>query len=439
MDVYTYIKKSNENLRNAIHKAYGKKCFYCGEKINMNQLEVDHIIPISDTEKPTTTEMEDYFKELEENNFIKDCIANYLPACTHCNRQKGDQYLAVGNLRYYHEQTIRHSNKVLKLMEKYKYAKEDPKKERELEALSKGKDYIQKKTISETPHACVYAYGLGSVRVNAFLPMKIKDELACLILFKQNGLTDCNLSLDESDIRTYFFEGYKTGVTTSRNYIWYIDNDVFAIKLPNNRFISDFDTAEQLSIIFDDLYDEYYKRKEVLLNTVGATYFEEVNKGEFLLLSLPKDIWLDMVDFAQEHDHFIGDSGWDIFKPLNLVDKDHIMIYKNHLDNTKADVLAELYVEDLSGSYVNVVWKAGHTFHFRDMEGFDNKSKWKADYTHDWILNEFVPYLIYFNTPDDRNLLQRIYKKKFSLEEFKADFNYREFGVFSRSLNEPVD
>lgn len=436
MDAFTYIKKSDENLRNAIHKAYGKKCFYCGEKINMYKLELDHIIPTSDKDKPTTTEVQDYLDELKEKNFIKDCIANYLPSCSHCNKQKGSQYLAVGNLRYYHEQTIRRTNRILKLMEQFSYAGEDPKKEREFKELSQGKDYIQEKTISETPHNCGYAYGLGAVRVNAFLPISIKDELSCLILFKQNGLLDCMFSFDESNIKSYFFEGYKTGVTTNRNFIWYIENDEFAIKLPNNRFSSDFETAEQLSIIFDDLYDEYYKRKGALLNTVGATYFEEVDKGEFLLLSLPKKIWTAMVDFAQQHDYFVGDTEWDIFNPLNLLIKNHIMIFKNHLVNIKADVLVELYVKDMSGSYVDIIWKAGHTSTLREMEGFDNKSKWKADYTHDWILNEFIPYIFYLNIPDDRNALQRIYKKKLSFEEFKADFDYRKFGIFSRALNE---
>jgi 5-methylcytosine-specific restriction endonuclease McrA len=71
MDAYSYTKKSDEILRNAIHKAYGKKCFYCGEKINMYQLELDHIIPNDDKDMPKTVELQEYLEELKEKNFIR--------------------------------------------------------------------------------------------------------------------------------------------------------------------------------------------------------------------------------------------------------------------------------------------------------------------------------------------------------------------------------
>ncbi|TMV49570.1 HNH endonuclease [Paenibacillus mesophilus] len=436
MDAYTHIKKSDENLRNAIHKAYGKKCFYCGEKINMHQLEVDHIIPSSDKDMPHTSELQDYLKELEANKFIKDCIANYLPSCAHCNKEKSSRYFTVGNLRYFHEQTLRRTNKIIKLLDQFSYAHEDPQKEHEIKKLSEGKDYIQEKTIVESPFSCAYAYGLGTVRVNAFIPISIEDQLSCLIIFKQSGLSDCMFSFDENHIKFYFFEGYKTGVTSSRNFIWYIDNGNIAIKLPNTRFVSDFEIAEQLSIIFDDLYDEFDKRKSALLNTIGATYFEEVSKGKFSLLRVPKNIWIAMVDFAQQHDYFVGDTEWDIFRPLNLLKKNHIMICKKHLDNSESGISTELYVNDLSGNYVDIIWKAGWAPKLRKMEGFDNKIKWKADYTHDWILNEFIPYIFYLNTPDVRTVLQRVYKKRLSFEEYKFSFDYRKVGIQSLSISE---
>ncbi len=432
MDGYTYIKKSDENLRNAIHRAYGKKCFYCGEKINMYQLEIDHIIPSSDKDVPNSIELQAYLRELKDKNFIKDCIANYLPSCGHCNNQKSSQFFTVGNLRYFHEQAHRHAEEVIRKMQQFKYADENPKNEGKIKELSEGKDYLFEKTILENPYSCAYAYGLGEVRVNAFLPVSIEEELSCLILFKQNGLSDCMFSFDQDSIKSYFFNGYKTEVT-NRNFIWYMDNNEVAIKLPHNRFISNLKTAEQLAIIFDDLYKEFDKRKSALLNTIGATYFEEVGKGEFTILSVPKYIWIAMVDFAQQHDHF-GDTEWDIFQPLNLTVKNHIKIYKNHLNKNKADVLVELYVKDMSSSYVEIIWKPGHTHSLRNMEGFNNEIKWKADYTHDWILNDFIPYIFYINTIDNKNIFQRVYKKKTLFEEFKINFNYRKHGIESLSL-----
>lgn len=321
----------------------------------------------------------------------------------------------------------------------FHYADDNPEKEAEIRKLSESKEYIQEKTILESSYNCTYSYGLGSARVDAFIPISIEQELSCIITLKQIGLSDCMFYFDERDIKFYFFEGYRTGVTYDRNFIWYIENENIAIKLPNNRFLSDPETAEQLSIIFDDLYDEFHKRRDSLLNTLGATYFQEIDREKFSILRVPRNIWIAMVDFAQQHDHYIGNTEWDIFHPLNLIEKNHIIIYNNHLNVYEADILAELYVKDMSGSYVDILWKAGHTPSLRKMEGFDNKIKWKADYTHDWILENFIPYLFYLAFPDKRNIFQRVCKKKLGFEEFKSDFDCQKVGIQSLMFNDQAE
>lgn len=435
MDAYTYIDKSDENLRNAINRAYGKKCFYCGQKINMYQLEIDHIIPISDKDLPDSDDVEKYLSELIENKFIKNCIANYLPSCSHCNKQKNSKYFTVGNLRYFHEQALKHSNKVIIYMENFKYSEASHKKDEEFKKLLEEKELFKEKTIVETPYKCCYAYGLGEVRLDAFIPVSIRDELSCLLRFNQNGISDCMFSFDEDNIKTIFFNGYKTGINNMRNFIWYIYDKDIAIKLANNRFGSTYETANQLALLFDDLYEEFYKREASLLNTIGATYFEEIKRSEFSILKIPINIWEAMVDFAQDHDYYYGNTVWDIFQPLNLVEKNRITIYKNHNNPIEADVFAKLYVDDMNERIVTVIWQAGHTQFLRTMEGFDNERKWKVDYTHDWILNEFIPYIFYLNMPEI-NLVQRLYKKRISFDEFKLKFNYHDYGIQSLSFKE---
>lgn len=435
MDAYTNINKTDENLRNAIHKAYGKKCFYCGEKINMHQLQIDHIIPSSSKKNPNTIEMQAYLKELLDKGFIKDCIANYLPSCSYCNNQKSNKYFTVGNMRYFHEQTDRKISSVMKYMQKFKYADENPEKEKQIREISENRDYLFKRTILETANTCVYANGLGDVRVNSYLPVSLDDKLSCLILFKQEGLTDCIFLFDEDDIKSRFFQGYNTGKTTKRKFISYLNNDIVGINFLNNRFETDYKTVDQLCRIVDDIYVEYYTRKDQLLVTIGATYFEEIDDGEFSILRMPKDKWIEMVDFAQSHDYYIGNTEWDIFQPLHLSSKNHIMIYRNQLNKINADVLAQLYVNDLSGDYVEVFWKAGFTEYLRTMDGFDNIHKWKADYTHNWVLSEFIPYTLYLKTIENKSVLQRIFSYRISFEDFKKSFNYSNYGIISLKLN----
>ena len=74
MNEYAYIKRENEILRNAIWKVYNKKCFYCGQMIDMHQLQIDYIIP----EKPEKLvhnsekmELHTYINSISKEGFIK--------------------------------------------------------------------------------------------------------------------------------------------------------------------------------------------------------------------------------------------------------------------------------------------------------------------------------------------------------------------------------
>lgn len=292
--------------------------------------------------------------------------------------------------------------------------------------------YYDKK-ISEDEYIAYYAYGLGKVRIDAFLPKNLEQELSCCILFQQPGLLDCMISFDEDELKEILFEGYKKGLTDERNFIWNIDtvNDKVGIKFPNNRFTTNIKTAQQLCDIIKDLFDSYLIAKQKIYKIIGADHFAEKNIGEFLILRMPKQVWIAMVDFAQIHDHYVGNTSWDIFMPLHLVEKNHIIIYKNHLDNINADVLAELYVRDMSNNYVDIIWKPGYSPAVNKMEGFNNKIKWKVDYTHDWILNDFIPYIFYLDYMDNRSLIDKIFKRDFSFSKFKQLFNYKEFGIES--------
>lgn len=292
--------------------------------------------------------------------------------------------------------------------------------------------YFDKK-VSEDNYFSYYAYGLGQVRIDAFLPKNLEQELSCCILFQQLGLSDCMISLDEDEIKEILFEGYKKGLTDERKFIWYLDieSNKVGIDLLNNRFTVNIETAQQLCNIIDDLFESYLESKQKIYDIIGANCFNEKNIGEFLILQIPKNIWIAMVDFAQIHDHYTGDTLWDIFKPLNLLEKNRIIIYKNHLDERKADVFVELHVKDMSNSCVDVVWKSGYSPSVAKMDGFDNEIKWRVDYTHDWILEEFIPYIFYLDYMDNRSLFERIFKRGISFIKFKNTFDYKNFGIES--------
>ena len=259
--------------------------------------------------------------------------------------------------------------------------------------------------------------------MDAFLPMNFQASFSCLILFQQNGISECMFSFNGEDIINLFFDGYGTGISVERKFVWYIKENDIALKFPYNRFVTDKETVEQLCKIMDDLYDEYYKRKSQLENTVGGRYFEEVQSGSFKLMSLPKYIWLKMYDFAQNHDCYKRASKWYTFFPLNMLKRNRIRIYKNHKSTIKADVLVELIASNIDEDYIDILWEPGYTPYIHDeMEGFDDKHNWTVEYTHDWILYEWIPYIFYLEELDKSNWFKKKVYGVMSFTEYKAMF-----------------
>lgn len=58
-----------KKVREIVYKKYNGHCAYCGQKISLSEMQVDHFIP--------------FYKDGEET------VDNYMPACRQCNFYKG--------------------------------------------------------------------------------------------------------------------------------------------------------------------------------------------------------------------------------------------------------------------------------------------------------------------------------------------------------------
>ncbi len=61
-------KSISKKIREAVYEKYDGHCAYCGQKISLSEMQVDHFIPV--------------YKDGEET------IDNYMPACRQCNFYK---------------------------------------------------------------------------------------------------------------------------------------------------------------------------------------------------------------------------------------------------------------------------------------------------------------------------------------------------------------
>ena len=99
-----------------------------------------------------------------------------------------------------------------------------------------------------------------------------------------------------------------------------------------------------------------------------------------------------MYKFSINHDYLSNNEKWDIFNPQSLSNR--IMICRNtNYRNISDGIMVSIYIDKLDDKYGEILWQEGYSL--RDNNYFDNKHKWKVDYTHDWIINEFLPYILY--------------------------------------------
>jgi 5-methylcytosine-specific restriction endonuclease McrA len=71
----------NKRLRELVYAKYGGRCAYCGEPIKLEDMQVDHFLPIG--RGCTDTELERYLPHRGT-----DDIDNLMPSCRMCNFYK---------------------------------------------------------------------------------------------------------------------------------------------------------------------------------------------------------------------------------------------------------------------------------------------------------------------------------------------------------------
>jgi hypothetical protein len=88
--------------RIALWMAYSRKCAYCGEPIQLRDLEIDHIIPESLGDRPQ--DMDRLKCELGlPSEFVLNSLNNFLPSHARCNLRKTNQVFEPARLRYFLE------------------------------------------------------------------------------------------------------------------------------------------------------------------------------------------------------------------------------------------------------------------------------------------------------------------------------------------------
>ncbi len=433
--VYHEIDKKDIYLKRAMWECYNKKCLYCGIVLEPRQIQIDHILP-TDESKLTCCwdpDLKQYVEELKKQGFSKNSIENYALSCVDCNVNKKRNYsFSASNFRFYHEYTSRYVDKIIKKMNCIKREWDEFVEKENLEHQKESRlNYLKinyeelstKMTVTESQYQAYFKFGLGNVRIDAFLPVTYDDEISCLVSFKELYDKDVFLTYDEEDIIKYLFSGYNTPYDSGKRKWCFIYEDIksksnnYEIILPNFKIEVSGESLSELSKIADALYEAYILQNGKILSIIGAEDFKFVDKGNVKLLRLNTKLWSSLWSFMKKHQYDQENNEMNVFH-INS-SEDYFFIHNNINSQIKADILAKISIYKINDEFVELIWSPGYYGANTDkMADFDNIKKWTANYTHDWIIKKLIPYVCYEDYCSRLTFINKVFGHRITKEEF---------------------
>lgn len=449
---YHKVSKDDVFLRTAMWESYDKKCVYCGLAVPPKLAEIDHILPMatSKLENSNDQDLKEYLQELKEKNFEMNSVENYILCCSNCNKRKNAFAFSVSNFRYFHELAFRHAENVWK------------RREQNIQNVILDND-IETNTIKVVPQRyneeelftdckivnagfkIAFCYGLGEIRVDAFLPTRYDDSLCCILYFKQLYQMDMDITFDENDIINTLFDGCDTNRNPFRRkwcavMLSLSGDEFYEMHLPNIRLKTSAEAIVQFATILDKLFEEYVLQQENIRNIIGAVNFPDYKeeKGSYKIISINRNICNMFLMFIENHAYNDINKPYNIFHPLFYSGK--VALQRNINSHDNAEVYAYLKLIPLDDNYVDIIWQPGIygvESESQKMKNFDNRKKWTAQYVHDWLLMEVFEVMFKEENNKKSSFLDYLFRKDRLRQQYTVT-NTIERGLIKSYLKEGV-
>ena len=215
------VDKNNQYVRLAIWEVYNRRCFYTGEPLKYNDMQLDHIIPESYARK------KDDLKRIIKksglyDDFELDSLYNLVPTSSYENRRKSDKEFEINAMLHYLNLAKDNVSKIREKAEKLKRTSNFDKNISMVKAYVDG-EYDSKKrkqiledifsfvsdeksnfeNIEETyerDNEQIFKKYINEIGLEAIMPRYNNLETSCILYFRTLKVRDCMLLLDNKII-----------------------------------------------------------------------------------------------------------------------------------------------------------------------------------------------------------------------------------------------
>lgn len=242
-----------------------------------------------------------------------------------------------------------------------------------------------------------------SVFCDVLMPSDDEMSTGAILSFARRDLSGISITISSKELVRWMQWRAHAGADEARPYAVPMVGDASRVVLMANsaRLILNEDEVQHLDWALHTAWASFYKTANEQLTRYRCNRFKRLRggTGPFVLASVKRSFWRAMIEFAQEHDVAKGNSLWHIFDGASGCLKVYTQTATNRFDS---GYHAILYAYGAEGMWlpwedsVVIGWEIPKNFG-RSVD-VSARTNWDADFTHDWLLEEFIPEVLHWKS-----------------------------------------
>ncbi|WP_412478509.1 hypothetical protein [Azonexus sp. IMCC34839] len=259
------------------------------------------------------------------------------------------------------------------------------------------------KRIFETKRITQFGRSLSlenvTISCNVLMPSDDEMSTGAILSFARPDLSGITISISGKELVSWMQWRAHARTDEARPYAVPMIGDARKVVLIANsaRLILDNEEIQHLDWVLNTAWASFYKTANEQLTLYRCGRFKRLrgSTGPFVLASVKRSLWRAMIEFAQEHDVAKGNGPWHIFDGAPGCLKVYTQTDTDRFDHGHH---VFLYAYDEGGIWLpwetNVVigWKIPADF--GGAVDVSPRTNWDANFTHDWLLEEFIPEVL---------------------------------------------
>lgn len=238
-----------------------------------------------------------------------------------------------------------------------------------------------------------------SIACELLLPSDDEMSTGAILSFARRDLSGISITISGKELVRWMQWRAHAGPDDERPYAIPMNGDPQRVVLTANsaRLVLSHEEIKHLDWVLQTAWHTFYKTAAEQLARYRCGRFMRVNgsKGPFALVSVKRALWHAMLDFANAHDTADGDSSWHIFDGAPGCLKVYTERSTSRFDR---GYHAIMYAHDVGGVWLP--WEGSVVIGWEIPEYFglsadvSMRGNWDAEFTHDWLLEEFIPEVL---------------------------------------------